>query len=101
MRYGVEGSGEVDDGDSGTAEAHVFIVEGVDGGVGLQKLPYGCAESAGTGAMQNAYSVGTELYGIVDEIGYGLKRFVDTHATYIQLAGEVELPVAACLIGAG
>lgn len=94
-------SGEVDDGDAGTAETDVFVVVGGYATDCGEVVADALAEGTCACTVEYADALGAELDGIVDKIGDCLQCFISPHATHVYLLLEVKLPAAEVVGGGG
>ena len=80
--------------DAGSAETHILVMvrgHATDcGQVVTDTLP----QSPGSGAVEYADTLRTELYGIVNEICNSLQSLIGSHAPDIYLLLEIKLAVA-------
>ena len=56
-------------------------------------------QGSGSCAMQDAHPLGTELDGIINELGDGLQCLIGPHTAHINIGFEVQLPVADLIGG--
>lgn len=83
------------DGDSRAAEPYILVVEAPDGVDTLEIVADILPQRAGARAVEDAYSPGVELDGVVDIVHYGLHGFVHSHAADVDFLFEIELSAAA------
>ena len=98
-----DGSGgglfEVDDSDSCTSVADIFVGEGGDVGIGIKEVTNQGPENSLTGAVKDASSGSTELDSIVDEMSNLVECLISPHSSDVYFTFKFKLTFSAMLNG--